>query len=189
MLIFLSVLKKCPFDHTVLIISVKLKFDRYFFFFSCQKIRASFYLTWRHTERIFVLKLSTNSGKTRKNMCLFDTFVSLNKRFVWFCVPHCTLSKLFLRSKFFTTATKTSKNFSTWSHCDNYVLQWWVDLEDELSWLFTNRLSATRSMKVKRMGITEILRRIWLFSAYKIKSSECFSKQPIQLISNSTCVS
>ena len=106
LLIFLSVLKKCPFDHTVLIISVKLKFDRYFFFFSCQKIRASFYLTWRHTERIFVLKLSTNSGKTRKNMCLFDTFVSLNKRFVWFRVPHCTLSKLFLRSKLFTTATK-----------------------------------------------------------------------------------
>ena len=32
-------------------------------------------------------------------------------------------------------------------------------------------------MKVKRMGITEILRRIWLFSANKIKS-----KQPTQLI-------
>ena len=31
---------------------------------------------------------------------------------------------------------------------------------DELSWLFTNRVSATRYMKVKRMGITEILRRI-----------------------------
>ena len=37
-------------------------------------------------------------------------------------------------------------------------------------------------MKVKRMGITEILRRIWLFSANKIKSSEFFSKQPSQLI-------
>ena len=35
-------------------------------------------------------------------------------------------------------------------------------------------------MKVKR--ITEILRRIWLFSANKIKSSESFSKQPTQLI-------
>ena len=33
-------------------------------------------------------------------------------------------------------------------------------------------------MKVKRMGITEILGRIWLFSANKIKSSESFSKQP-----------
>ena len=31
------------------------------------------------------------------------------------------------------------------------------------------------------MGITEILRRIWLFSA-KIKSSESFSNQPTQLI-------
>ena len=37
-------------------------------------------------------------------------------------------------------------------------------------------------MKVKRMGITEILRRIWLFSANKIKNSESFSKQPTQLI-------
>jgi hypothetical protein len=37
-------------------------------------------------------------------------------------------------------------------------------------------------MKVKRMRIKEILRRIWLFSANKIKSSESFSKQPTQLI-------
>ena len=37
-------------------------------------------------------------------------------------------------------------------------------------------------MKVKRMGITEILRRIWLFSANKTKSFESFSKQPTQLI-------
>ena len=37
-------------------------------------------------------------------------------------------------------------------------------------------------MKIKRMGKTEILRRIWLFSANKIKSSESFSKQPTQLI-------
>ena len=28
--------------------------------------------------------------------------------------------------------------------CDNYVPQWWVELEDELSWLFTNRISTTR---------------------------------------------
>ena len=37
-------------------------------------------------------------------------------------------------------------------------------------------------MKVKRMRITEILRRIWVFSANKTKSSESFSKQPTQLI-------
>ena len=54
--------------------------------------------------------------------------------------------------------------------------------DDEPSWLFTNRFSATRYMKVKRMGISEILRRILLFSANKIKSSESFSKQPTQLI-------
>jgi hypothetical protein len=34
-------------------------------------------------------------------------------------------------------------------------------------------------MKVERMGITAILRRIWLFSANKIKkNSESISKQP-----------
>mgnify|MGYP001500140012 CR=1 FL=1 len=32
------------------------------------------------------------------------------------------------------------------------------------------------------MGIKEILRSIWLFSASKIKSSESLSKQPTQLI-------
>ena len=37
-------------------------------------------------------------------------------------------------------------------------------------------------MNVERMGITEVLWRIWLFSTNKIKSSESFSKQPTQLI-------
>ena len=37
-------------------------------------------------------------------------------------------------------------------------------------------------MKVKRTGINKILKRIWLYSANKIKSSESFSKQPTQLI-------
>ena len=60
--------------------------------------------------------------------------------------------------------------------------QRWVELDNELSWLFTNRLSATKYMKVKRMEITEIWRRIWLFSANKIKISESFSKQPTQHI-------
>ena len=32
------------------------------------------------------------------------------------------------------------------------------------------------------MGITEVLKRIWLFSAKKVKSSESVSKQPTQLI-------
>ena len=36
-------------------------------------------------------------------------------------------------------------------------------------------------MKVERMGTTEILGKIWLFSANKIKSSESGSKQPTQL--------
>ena len=37
-------------------------------------------------------------------------------------------------------------------------------------------------MKAKWMGIPEILRKIWLFSANMAKSSESFSKQPTQLI-------
>ena len=37
-------------------------------------------------------------------------------------------------------------------------------------------------MKDKRMGITEILGRIWLFSADKIESSDSFSKQSTQII-------
>ena len=56
---------------------------------------------------------------------------------------------------------------------------------DKLSWLFNNRLNATRQMKVKRMGICnrnfEKL-RIRLIFANRIKSSESFSKQPTQLI-------
>ena len=36
--------------------------------------------------------------------------------------------------------------------------------------------------KVRKMGMREILRRIWLFSAIMIKSSESGSKQPTQLI-------
>ena len=34
-------------------------------------------------------------------------------------------------------------------------------------------------MKVKRMGITKVLRRIWLFSANKIKGSESISKKQL----------
>ena len=37
-------------------------------------------------------------------------------------------------------------------------------------------------MKVKRMGITEIVRSIWLFSTKKIIRSESVSKQPTQII-------
>ena len=37
-------------------------------------------------------------------------------------------------------------------------------------------------MEVKTIGKTEILRRIWLFSAKKMKSTESVSKQPTQLI-------
>ena len=37
-------------------------------------------------------------------------------------------------------------------------------------------------MKVERMGIAEILRRVWLFYANKIRSPESFSKHPTQLI-------
>ena len=48
---------------------------------------------------------------------------------------------------------------------------------DELSWTMSYQINESM-----RMGITEILRRIWLFSSNKIKSSESVSKQPTQLI-------
>ena len=67
--------------------------------------------------------------------------------------------------------------------CDNYVRN--DELSSKMSWvgcLTDSGLPVTRYMKVKRTGITEILRRIWLFSANKIKSSESGSKQPTQLI-------
>ena len=47
-----------------------------------------------------------------------------------------------------------------------------IEFNVELSRLFANRFRTTRHMKIKRMGKTEVLRRIWLFSANKIKSSE-----------------
>ena len=55
---------------------------------------------------------------------------------------------------------------------------------DELSWMMSwvGCSTATRWMKVKRMGITEILKTIWLFTENKIKSSESFCKEPTQLI-------
>ena len=72
-----------------------------------------------------------------------------------------------------------------WIHknsLNNQISESIICHNDELSWLFTNRVSAIKHMKVKRMGITEILRRIWLFSLIKIKSSLSFYKQPTQLI-------
>ena len=41
-------------------------------------------------------------------------------------------------------------------------------------------------MKVKRLGMKEILKRIWLISADKIKASESVCKQLSQLKLNST---
>ena len=86
----------------------------------------------------------------------------------------------FIVSKYENVPVFDWTNFDV--QCDNYVPLWWVEYNDELSWLFTNRVSATRYMKVKKMGITELLRRIWLFSANNIKSSESVSKHPTQLI-------
>ena len=40
----------------------------------------------------------------------------------------------------------------------------------------------SENLNFKIMGMTEILRSIWLFSTNKIKSSQSFSKQPTQLI-------
>ena len=78
--------------------------------------------------------------------------------------------------------TREKKNWIHKNSLNNQISESIICHNDELSWLFTNRVSAIKHMKVKRMGITEILRRIWLFSLIKIKSSESFNKQPTQLI-------
>ena len=118
----------------------------------------------RNTPRIVYILSEFHSffGKIKDTIICFRDLLTFNN----------LLTLTFLnQSKWVNQPTKTH----FWV---NYILQWWVEFDDELSWLFTNRLSATRYMKIKRMGITEILRRIWLFSAIKIKISESFSKQP-----------
>ena len=57
-----------------------------------------------------------------------------------------------------------------WSNNINQNSRTIMRRNNELSWLFINRFRATRYMKVKRTGIKEILRRVWLFSANKIKA-------------------
>ena len=58
------------------------------------------------------------------------------------------------------------------------------ELSSTMSWvgcLLTDSGLPDTYMKVKRMGITEMLKRIWLFSTNKIKSSEYISKQSSQV--------
>ena len=43
-----------------------------------------------------------------------------------------------------TTNLSTNMNSFILFIFDNYVPQWWIELDDELNWLFTNKLSATR---------------------------------------------
>ena len=57
-----------------------------------------------------------------------------------------------------------------------------MEFDDEWSWLFTNRVRATRYMKVKRMGTIEILRRTWLHTALvKVEVSELIAPVPSEL--------
>ena len=43
------------------------------------------------------------------------------------------------------------KKYSAFAHYgfDNYVPQWWVEFNNEFSWLFTNRFSATSTWKLR----------------------------------------
>ena len=54
-----------------------------------------------------------------------------------------------------------------------------VWLEIVYNWVFWK--TTTRYIKAKRMGIKEILRRIWLISTNKIKASESICKQSGQV--------
>ena len=73
--------------------------------------------------------------------------------------------------------------------CCNYRSQWWVEFEFgfdftldclQLRYLMKCYILDTY-MKVKKMRIKEILRKIWLLSANKIKSSESKCKQSSQV--------
>ena len=58
---------------------------------------------------------------------------------------------------------------------------WWVDLI-----VYYYRLSAIKYMKVKRMAIAEILGRLWLFSANKIKALNLLVNNQLNSATNST---
>ena len=52
-----------------------------------------------------------------------------------------------LNTTIWTRQKAYSHFYKSWSlstnyQCDNYVLQWWVEFIDELSWLFTKRFRA-----------------------------------------------
>jgi len=65
----------------------------------------------------------------------------------------------------FVLIFSTASAWRTITNIQNSTCPMWQLCAAMMSWLFTNRLCATRWIKVKRMGISEILRRIWLFSA------------------------
>ena len=89
---------------------------------------------------------------------------------------NCPIQSQFLHYFLFWSSIKS----------DNYLPYWWVEFDDELTWLFNNRFRATRYMKVKRVQITEILRRIWLFSANRIKVLNLAVNNQLNSSSNST---
>ena len=64
--------------------------------------------------------------------------------------------------------------------CDNYVPQWWVGC------LLTDGKVLPDKWNLKIMGIPEILRRIWLFSANKIKALNLLVNNQLDSSSNST---
>ena len=66
-----------------------------------------------------------------------------------------------------------------------YVPQWWVEFDNELSWLFTNRFSAIRYMKDKRMGITEISKGFGYLLPVRQKALNLLSNQLIVELNSS----
>ena len=64
--------------------------------------------------------------------------------------------------------------------CCNFLSQWRVEFKFDLPWDCL-QLSFLSYMKVNGMRIKEILKRIWLLSANKIKPSESICKQSSQV--------
>ena len=68
------------------------------------------------------------------------------------------------------------------NYCDNYVPQWWVEFNGELSWLFTNRLRTFYPKCLQKILLKIFVIPILLTFMFVSGSPESVNKQATQLI-------
>ena len=93
--------------------------------------------------------------------------------------------------KIMTVSTKFFLKHRVWQHCINIAHQSELNQieqnfenNDELSCLFTSRISATRKWKLRQWKQHKFWEGIGYFPQIRQKSSASLSKQPTQLISS-----